>query len=63
VDVFEFFEKLGKHCAMIVDLGPDSNCHLCKFRKFCYTIPQDVSPSFLQETLDNLEASHKETDL
>ncbi len=62
MDVFEFFEKLGKHCGTIVASSPDSNCHLCEFRKFCYTIPKDVSPSFLQENLESLEASHKETD-
>ncbi len=55
MDVFEFYERLGKRCSEIQALGPEANCHLCVFRKFCYTIPSDVSPSFLQETQERLE--------
>ena len=62
MDVFEFFEKLGKQCDKVEASHAHGNCHLCDFQKFCYTIPQDVSPSFLQEILDNLEASHKGAD-
>lgn len=55
MEVIEFFAKLKQHCKW-QSKGNGENCRQCRFRKFCFTPPINLSDNLVAQTLTNLEA-------
>ena len=53
VDIFEFFQKLKKHCKQFSD-GNGDFCEQCDFRDLCFTPPITLTDEIVARSLERL---------
>ena len=61
MEVTDFYKKLKQHCQQ-QSKGNGENCRQCRFRKFCFTPPINLSDNFVAQTQKSLEELQSEED-